>query len=474
MLSNTREGKVSNEMEGLMDKVKMQDICLECLKSALPFRPVTKHRSNGVVPHQSWVLPCNPKNHLPTNHCGVTKALITGGAGYLGHNLGCTLIKLGVSVVLFDVHEPEWEIPTGAVFMKRTSASDIRDYDSLYKACEGVDCVFHVASIGMSGIHQRAKQWIESINIGGTKVVIDVCIQRSIPSLIYTSSVNVAFSGNCIVDGDEETVPYIPLDKIFHEAISAYGGVTGASNRLYNSAHRIMLSVESRDKKPGMLGACYGNKLHTCVLRPPGIYGPDERRHLPRLAVNIERRLLCFKFGSNSTKMNWIHLCNLIEAHILAAKGLTSSKEFIASGKAYYIHDGENVNLFDWLHPLFEKLGQNDPWIKIPSSLVYTAAYLSEYMQIALSPIFHLNPLLTTSEVKKIAVTHTFRIDKARKELGFNPKKFSFEDSVDYYVQSRRKSSQNKKKLSNFGLGSSGFLTDPRKYPSCCMIESNM
>ncbi|XP_063285556.1 putative short-chain dehydrogenase/reductase family 42E member 2 [Pelobates fuscus] len=454
-----REGKVSNEMEGLTDKVEMQDICLECLKNALPFRPVTKHRSNGVVPHQSWVLPCNPKNHLPTNHCGVTKALITGGAGYLGHNLGCTLIKLGVSVVLFDVHEPEWEIPTGAVFVK----SDIRDCDSLYKASEGVDCVFHVASIGMSGVHQ---QWIESINIGGTKVVIDVCIQRSIPSLIYTSSVNVAFSGNCIVDGDEETVPYIQLDK--H---------TDHYSRTKTIADQMILAANGSVLKDG-------NTLHTCVLRPPGIYGPDERRHLPRLAVNIERRLLCFKFGSNSTKMNWIHLCNLIEAHILAAKGLTSSKEFIASGKAYYIHDGENVNLFDWLHPLFEKLGLNDPWIKIPSSLVYTAAYLSEYMQIALSPIFHLNPLLTTSEVKKIAVTHTFRIDKARKELGFNPKKFSFEDSVDYYVQSRRKSSQNKiifskfifvmKKLANVGLGSDGFLTDPRKCPSCRMIESNM
>lgn len=28
-----------------------------------------------------------------------------------------------------------------------------------------------------------------------------------------------------------------------------------------------------------------GGRLHTCVLRPPGIYGPEEQRHLPRLAV---------------------------------------------------------------------------------------------------------------------------------------------------------------------------------------------
>lgn len=28
-----------------------------------------------------------------------------------------------------------------------------------------------------------------------------------------------------------------------------------------------------------------GGTLRTCVLRPPGIYGPEEQRHLPRVAV---------------------------------------------------------------------------------------------------------------------------------------------------------------------------------------------
>lgn len=32
--------------------------------------------------------------------------------------------------------------------------NDIRDYSSLYKLCEGVDCIFHTASYGMSGPEQ--------------------------------------------------------------------------------------------------------------------------------------------------------------------------------------------------------------------------------------------------------------------------------------------------------------------------------
>lgn len=42
-----------------------------------------------------------------------------------------------------------------------------------------------------------------------------VCKQRNIPRLIYTSTVNVVFGGNPIEEGDEETVPYFPLEKVF-------------------------------------------------------------------------------------------------------------------------------------------------------------------------------------------------------------------------------------------------------------------
>lgn len=35
-----------------------------------------------------------------------------------------------------------------------SSQEDIRDYSSLYKLCEGIDCIFHTASYGMSGPEQ--------------------------------------------------------------------------------------------------------------------------------------------------------------------------------------------------------------------------------------------------------------------------------------------------------------------------------
>lgn len=44
----------------------------------------------------------------------------------------------------------------------------------------------------------------------------------------------------------------------------------------------------------------------------------------------IERRLLSFKFGDPTVKMNWIHVENFVQAHILAAGALTAERNFIA------------------------------------------------------------------------------------------------------------------------------------------------
>uniref|UniRef100_A0A8C3I535 Short chain dehydrogenase/reductase family 42E, member 2 n=1 Tax=Chrysemys picta bellii TaxID=8478 RepID=A0A8C3I535_CHRPI len=227
--------------------------------------------------------------------------VVTGGGGYFGYNLGCALAKSGASVVLLDIQEPIWEIPNGVVFIQ----ADVRDYDALFAICEGADCVFHAAAYGMSGLEQ-------------VSTIISFCKQQNIPRLIYTSTVNVVFGGNPIEDGDEETVPYFPLEKVF-------------------CLYYFLLKR--------------GDKLRTCVLRPPGIYGPGEQRHLPRV-VNIQKGLFRFRFGDPSAKMNWVHVQNLVQAHILAAVALTSERNYIASGQAYYINDGKNVNLFEWITPL--------------------------------------------------------------------------------------------------------------------------
>nr|XP_020475500.1 putative short-chain dehydrogenase/reductase family 42E member 2 [Monopterus albus] len=344
------------------------------------------------------------------------KVVVTGGGGYFGFRLVKELASQGMSVILLDMNKPPGDIPDGAIFYQ----SDIRDYPSLYKVCEGVDCVFHTASYGMSGPEQLRKEQVESVNVGGTNNVINVCKERSIPRLVYTSTINVVFTGKPIEDGDEASVAYVPPDM----HIDPY-------SRTKAMAEQMVLSANGCSLKGGGL-------LRTCVLRPCGIYGPEERRHLHRVMVNVERRLFSFSFGDPRARMNWVHVENLVLAHTLAAEALTVKRSCVASGQAYFINDGVSVNLFDWLTPLFENLGYSRPSIHLPFSLVYSAAVLVEYLHVLLRPVIKVPLLFTRNEVRNIAVSHTFKIDKASRELGYCPKSYSLVDSVEQYLKSRQ------------------------------------
>ncbi|KAM9745684.1 putative short-chain dehydrogenase/reductase family 42E member 2 isoform 1-T2 [Menidia menidia] len=385
--------------------------------------PAVRHRVSGGVPGACSSPECLASRlgeEAAVAH-GVSegKVLVTGGGGYFGFRLGRELAREGLSVILLDMIKPSCDIPDGAVFYQ----SDIRDYSSLYKVCEEVGCIFHTAAYGMSGPEQLRKEQVESVNVGGTTNVINVCKERSIPRLVYTSTINVVFAGKPIEDGDEASVPYVPSD--LH--IDHY-------SRTKAVAEQMVLSANGSSLKGGGV-------LRTCVLRPCGIYGPQERRHLHRVMMNIERRLFSFRFGDTGARMNWVHVDNLVMAHRLAAEALTLRRNCVASGQAYFINDGVSVNLFEWLTPLFEKLGYSRPLMNLPVPLVYTAAIMVEYIHVILRPVIKIPLLFTRSEVRNITVNHTFKIDKACRELGYNPESYSLTDCVDQYLKSRQQCS---------------------------------
>ncbi|XP_057673329.1 putative short-chain dehydrogenase/reductase family 42E member 2 [Corythoichthys intestinalis] len=373
--------------------------------------PALRHRPNGAAASR-----CGGACQVDRRGSSDGKVLVTGGGGYFGFRLGRALAAQGMAVILLDMNKPSWDIPDGALFFQ----SDIRDYSSLFDICNGVDCVFHAASYGMSGPEQLRKEQVESVNVDGTNNVIKVCKERSITRLVYTSTTNAVFTGEPIEDGNEDSVPCVAPDM----HIDHY-------SRTKAIAEQMILSANGCHLKGGEL-------LKTCVLRPCGIYGPEERRHLHRVMVNVERRLFSFRFGDRQARMNWVHVDNLVLAHTLAAEALTSHKNNIASGQAYFINDGLSVNLFEWLTPIFERLGYSRPVIILPVSVVYSAAILVEYLHIFLRPVIEVPLLFTRSEVRNIAVSHTFKIDKARRELGFCPKSYSLADSVEQYLKSRQ------------------------------------
>ena len=106
-------------------------------------------------------------------------------------------------------------------------SGDITHEENVKTALQGADCVFHIASFGNSGKEMLQTRRIHEVNIEGTRIILDVCLEFKIKRLVYVSTYNVVFGGKEIVNGDEN-LPYIPP----HQHISPYARSKAFAERL--------------------------------------------------------------------------------------------------------------------------------------------------------------------------------------------------------------------------------------------------
>ncbi|XP_032370277.1 short-chain dehydrogenase/reductase family 42E member 1 [Etheostoma spectabile] len=337
--------------------------------------------------------------------------LITGGCGYFGYRLACSLHQKGAQIILFDTVAPKQEVPDNIVFVQ----GDIREYAQVEKVIAGVDCVFHIASYGMSGREQLNRHLIEEVNVQGTRNVLKACVEHGVSRLVYTSTFNVVFGGQVIKNGDE-SLPYLPL----HLHPDHY-------SRTKSLAEMAVLKANGTALKDG------SGVLRSCALRPAGIYGPGEQRHLPRIVSYIEKGIFRFVYGEASSLVEFVHVDNLVSAHVLAAKALISEKQPRSAGQAYFISDGRPVNNFEFFRPLVEGLGYPFPKLRLPISLIYFVAFLTEMIHYLIGPFYNFQPLLTRTEVYKTGVTHYFSMAKAKAELGYEPQEHNLDEVVQWF-----------------------------------------
>ncbi|XP_042293948.1 short-chain dehydrogenase/reductase family 42E member 1 isoform X2 [Sceloporus undulatus] len=348
---------------------------------------------------------------MDKENCIKETVLITGGGGYFGFRLGCALSKKDVDVILFDVSAPIQQIPTGVRFMQ----GDVRVTSEVEEALRGVTFVFHIASYGMSGREQLNRKRIEDVNVKGTENVIQACLKMGVSRLVYTSTYNVVFGGQVIENGDE-SLPYLPL----HLHPDHYSRTKALAEMKVLEANGMQLG-----KGQGV--------LRTCALRPAGIYGPGEQRHLPRIVSYIERGWFRFVYGDPGSRVDFVHVDNLVQAHVLAAEALGTSKDHQAAGQAYFISDGRPVNNFDFFRPLVEGLGYTFPSLRLPLSLIYFFAFLTEMVHFIVGRLYNFQPLLTRTEVYKTGVTHYFSLEKAKRELGYEPQRYNLDEVVEWF-----------------------------------------
>jgi len=132
--------------------------------------------------------------------------LVTGGAGFIGSFIVDELIQRGHRVRIYDNLTPQ-DHPNGVMpDYVHTAAEfiqgDVRDYDSLKKALDGVEVVFHeAAAVGVGQSQYQVKHYVD-VNIGGTANLLDILANEKtyISKLIVAASMSSYGEGQYICD----------------------------------------------------------------------------------------------------------------------------------------------------------------------------------------------------------------------------------------------------------------------------------
>ncbi len=315
--------------------------------------------------------------------------LVTGGAGYLGGFMIRRLLEKGVRVHSFDL------APARESDDRITSfVGDIRNYEDLRAACEGVTTVFHTASVinllGLYHAHQR--NFVMDVNVAGTAKALKAAADAGVRQFVYTSSNNVSFDRE-IINGDE-TTPYAtrPLDL--------YTETKGMAEKLV---------LDADNGKTGM---------RTAAVRPGGIWGGSEggvmiTTFLEQLASGNFKATV----GDGSAVVDNTHIDNLVYGEMLTAEKLVTDPD-VVGGEAYYILDEEPMNGILWFKPLVDGLGYKWPGTRVPKWLIYAIGYITEVIHYLGGP----EPSISRISALKITRSHTFSTAKARRDLGYEPR----------------------------------------------------
>lgn len=121
------------------------------------------------------------------------RALVTGGAGFIGFNLVTELLRRGWRVRVLDNFSTgkrerldSWSVPDLGVL-----EGDIRKRQDCDRACEGVEYVFHQAALGSVPRSVDDPTATNESNVRGTLNMLQAALQAGVRRFIYASSSSV-------------------------------------------------------------------------------------------------------------------------------------------------------------------------------------------------------------------------------------------------------------------------------------------
>jgi len=243
--------------------------------------------------------------------------LITGGSGYIGSHLVKRLCSEGYTVVVYDLVAPHQTLVRHLHYVY----GDIRDGPSIQEAMErwGAQIVVHLAARGMMAVNTADRHEQESVNVAGTKSVIEAVAQSGCRRLVFASSAAVYGESDRPLTESSLLAPksvYGKTKKIGEEMISdaiKARRISAATLRMFNVAgnNPDVLLRPATDKRQSLLtNAANAIRANTALV----IYGRD------------------YKTPDWSAVRDYVHIEDVIDATIRAMRFLmTTDKPIITN-----------------------------------------------------------------------------------------------------------------------------------------------
>lgn len=306
------------------------------------------------------------------------KVLVTGGTGFTGKALVRRLLDEGHEVVALDYQEGlkteelrQW----GAKVVIGT----VTDRAVVRQVMEGIEIVHHLAAAFRE--MDVPNTYYDEVNVEGTRIVLEEAYQQKVKKFIYCSTCGV--HGNIDNPPGGEDSPIQPADYY---------------QRTKYEAEPIVQEYFRKGMK-------------TVILRPAAIYGPGDPERFFMIFKRVARGMFPM-FGNGRTYYHPLYIDNLIDAFILAME------EGKGDGQAYLIADEEFFEIEELVKRTARALGVTVRIPHFPVMPVVIAGHLCE----KLCKPFHITPIIFPRRVDWYRQNRAFKIDKAKRDLGYNPR----------------------------------------------------
>jgi dihydroflavonol-4-reductase len=324
----------------------------------------------------------------------MAKTLVTGGSGFVGRAVVVELLARGRAVKVL-ARNPRHPALQGLDV--EAAPGDLKDPESVRKALNGCDRVFHVAADYRLWVPDPEVMY--AVNVAGTRSLLAAAAKAGVERVVYTSTVGALGNPGDGTPGAEDT-PVTMSDMVGHYKRSKF------------LAEQVALDFARQG-------------LPVVIVNPSTPVGPWDSRPTPTGEMIVE--FLKGKMPAYlETGLNLIHVQDTARGHLLAEeRGQVGEK---------YILGGENLKLSAIFEMLAEISGLRAPRLRLPYWPVLALAYADEFWA---NHVSGRPPRIPVTAVRMARKFMFFNNAKAVRELGLTltPVRRALEDAAAWFQE---------------------------------------